>query len=395
MQYRDFSDAVDFITIHVLPYWEDVPVRAEDAAAYVDNIRKRMAVAFPGKDILIGETGWPSRGRMRDEALPSRINQARFISEILDRARLENFRVNLFEAHDERWKRRWEGTVGGHWGLFDRWNRLKYPPGAAVSDHPFWQLQLAFGLVFCSSVFGAAFLELRRRRSPSRMVSWIAIAVSATIGGSLLGVAAEKVLSESYGFGDWLLQGVLFVAAIAAPPLSSLALISARALPTFLELLCPSEDRRVPRSTVILGLKLTVTTVIAAETALGLVFDPRWRDFPFATLTMVAVPFGMLTLFNRRKSDSRPLAEALFAGLFAAAALYILSNEGVHNWQSLWASAAYLLFGIILWKVRFVAVASAKESTAPIGPAESRSLSTQSDGVDAASPARPLGQPAR
>ena len=49
-------------------------------------IRKQVAAAFPGKEILIGETGWPSHGRMRDGALPSRINQARFISEILDRA---------------------------------------------------------------------------------------------------------------------------------------------------------------------------------------------------------------------------------------------------------------------------------------------------------------------
>ena len=77
---------VDFVTVHILPYWEDFPVRAEDAAAHVDDIRKQVALAFPGKEILIGETGWPSKGRMRDGALPSRINQARFISEILDRA---------------------------------------------------------------------------------------------------------------------------------------------------------------------------------------------------------------------------------------------------------------------------------------------------------------------
>ena len=76
-------------------------------------------MAFPGKEVLIGETGWPSKGRMRDEALPSRINQARFLSDILDRAKHENFRVILFEAYDGPWKRQWEGTVGGYWGLFD------------------------------------------------------------------------------------------------------------------------------------------------------------------------------------------------------------------------------------------------------------------------------------
>ena len=76
----DISKCVDFVTIHILPYWEDDPVRAEDAAAHTIDIRKRVALAFPGKEILIGETGWPGRGRMRAGALPSRINQARYIS---------------------------------------------------------------------------------------------------------------------------------------------------------------------------------------------------------------------------------------------------------------------------------------------------------------------------
>src|SRR3977135_676683 len=60
---REIYDAVDFVTIHILPYWEDLPIRAKYAAAHVDAIRKRMAGAFPGKEILIGETGWPRAGR--------------------------------------------------------------------------------------------------------------------------------------------------------------------------------------------------------------------------------------------------------------------------------------------------------------------------------------------
>ncbi|MBV9562881.1 MAG: beta-(1-6) glucans synthase, partial [Bradyrhizobium sp.] len=146
LRYREVAADVDFVTIHILPYWEDFPVRAEDAARHVDDIRQQVAVTFPDKEILIGETGWPSRGRMRDGALPSRIGQARFMAEILDRARRENFRVNVFEAYDEPWKRQWEGTVGGYWGLFDGWHRgLKYPADIAVSEHPSWKLQLAAG----------------------------------------------------------------------------------------------------------------------------------------------------------------------------------------------------------------------------------------------------------
>jgi hypothetical protein len=336
----------------------------------VDDVRKRVAAAFPGKDILIGETGWPSSGRMRDVALPSPVNQARFISEILDRAARENFRVNLFEAYDARWKRRWEGSVGGHWGLFDTWRRLKYPPGAAISDHPVWLLQLACGIVFCASVFAVALLALRRSGSPLKSGSWIAVAVTATVGGSLLGLAAEKMLSESYGLGDWLLRGVLLVAAMAAPLECSHALMSGRALPTFLGLLSPREGKRLSRSTTILGFTLIITTVIATEIAMGLIFDPRWRDFPFADLTMVVVSFSTLMQLNGPKAAKRPVAEAVFAGLFAVAALFILFDEGLHNWQSLWISAIYGLFGATLWQAPSIAVTSAITPALPAGPAE-------------------------
>ena len=36
---REIYDAVDFVTIHILPYWEDIPVKAKYAAAHVDDIR--------------------------------------------------------------------------------------------------------------------------------------------------------------------------------------------------------------------------------------------------------------------------------------------------------------------------------------------------------------------
>jgi exo-beta-1,3-glucanase (GH17 family) len=353
LRYPEVHDVVDLVTIHILPYWEDFPVRAEYAAAHVDAIRTRVALAFPGKEILIGETGWPSRGRMRDAALPSRINQARFMSEIIDRARQENFRVSLFEAYNEPWKRQWEGTVGGYWGLINREDRdLKYPPGGAIINYPLWKLQLGCGLALSISVFGAALLTLRRQPPARRLASWVAVAISATVGGTLLGVGAEKMFYESYGFGGWLVQGLLLAAGIAAPLLSPNALMSGRALPTFLELIGPREGRTSSLPMMILGFTLIVTTLIAAQTALGLVFDPRWRDFPFAGLTMAVAPFWTLTLLNRPKSGTRPIAEAVFAGLLAVAALYTAFNEGPHNWQALWTSAAYFLLGVTLWQAR-------------------------------------------
>jgi glucan 1,3-beta-glucosidase len=354
---HEVYEAVDFVTIHILPYWEDFPIRAKYAAAHVDDIRKRMAIALPGKEILIGETGWPSEGRMREGALPSRTNQARVVSEILDLAKQENFRVNLIEAYDQPWKRKLEGTVGGYWGLIDSSARaLKYPPGEAISNYPFWKLQMGSGMAMSLLVFGAAWLTLRRRPWTPRLISWIAVGLSATTAGILLGVAADKLFYESYGFGVWLRWGALLTAGMAAPLLCANALMSGRALPTFVELLGPREDRTRSVLTVLLGAALIVTVLIAAETALGFVFDPRYKDFPFAALTMAVLPFATLTLLNRPQQGARPIAEAVFAALFAIAALYTAFNEGPNNWQSLWTCAVYFVLGVTLWQARGVQI---------------------------------------
>jgi len=382
LRYREIGADVDFVTVHFLPYWEDFPPRAEDAAAHVDGIRKQVAAAFPGKEILIGEAGWPSHGRMRDGALASRVNQARFISEILDRARRDNFRVNLFEAYDEPWKRRWEGTVGGYWGLFDSVDRkLKYPAGEAISNYPFWKLQMACGLALCICVFGSALLTLKHRPSHPGLASWIAVAVSATVGGILLGVSADKMLHESYGYGGWLLQGLLLAAGIAAPLLSTYALMSGRALPAFLEVLGPPKGRTPFFMTNMLGITLIVTTLVAAEIALSLVFDARWRDFPFAALTMAVVPFWTLAFLNGPKSGTRPLSEAVFTGLFALAAVYIILNEGSDNWQAMWTGAVYFLLGSALWQARTVAVAEVTSTSTPAVLREVGSDSRRADGI--------------
>ncbi len=223
LRYREVSDDVDFVTVHMLPYWEDFPPRAEFAAEHVDAIRKRVAMAFPGKEILIGETGWPSKGRMRAGALPSRINQARFNSEILDRAKQENFRVILFEAYDEPWKRQWEGTVGGYWGLFDGKHRtMKYPPG--VSRQQLSVLEAAAGMRVGSEHF-------RIRRSMDGTAT-PAIAAAIDIVGRRGGIRDRRrnsagrkrrqhALPKVYGLNGWLGRGLLLAAATAAPLLSS------------------------------------------------------------------------------------------------------------------------------------------------------------------------------
>ncbi|MGY8662873.1 beta-(1-6) glucans synthase [Bradyrhizobium sp. UFLA05-109] len=349
---REVYDAVDFVTIHILPYWEDFPIRAKFAAAHLEQIRQRMAVAFPGKEILIGETGWPSEGRMREGALPSRTNQARVVSEILTLAKAQGFRVNLIEAYDQPWKRQIEGTVGGYWGFIDSVRRqLKYPPGEPISNFPYWKWYMGAGMAVSMLVFAVAGLTLRRRPWTPRFSAWLGVGISATSAGVLFGIAFDKMYYESYGWGGWLQWGALLAAGVLSPIFCAQALVSGRGLPTFLDILGPREERKWSKLTAALGLTLAVTAVIATETALGFVFDPRYRDFPFASLTMAVVPFALLML-NRPQTGLRPIAESVFAGLLALSAAYVLINEGRDNWQSLWTCAMYLLLAFTLWRAR-------------------------------------------
>ena len=91
-------------------------------------------------------------------------------------------------------------------------------------------------------MFGAAWLTLRRRPWTPRLAAWLAVAISATSAGILLGIAVDKMLYESYGIGGWLQWGALLAAghrvAAAMRPRPDVG----RALPTFLELLGPREQ---------------------------------------------------------------------------------------------------------------------------------------------------------
>ena len=123
LRHRDVAAAVDFITVHILPYWEDHPIPVDQAARHVSLIRNQVVAAFPDKEIFLGEFGWPSAGRMREGALPSPVNAARVLQEVVAQGKRENYRVNLIEAYDQPWKRKLEGTVGGYWGLYDAYER--------------------------------------------------------------------------------------------------------------------------------------------------------------------------------------------------------------------------------------------------------------------------------
>jgi exo-beta-1,3-glucanase (GH17 family) len=356
LRYREIYDAVDFVTIHILPYWEDFPVPARDAAAHVDAIRSRVVQSFSGKEVLIGETGWPSAGRMRAGALPSPANQARVIHEVLTVAKRGDYRVNVIEAFDQPWKRWLEGTVGGHWGLFDdEWRQPKFVWGAPVSNHPAWRLQAAAGAVLTVLVFTAAWFGRPRGAVPS-FDRWLAVAAIALVAGALFGWTLEKAALESLGIGGWLRSSVLVAIAIAAPAVTATAVMRATSMPTFAEVLGGAAGRPSDPVALALGLVFVVLCATALQVALGLVFDPRYRDFPFTALTAGALPYLLASLIGPRGRGPRGTAEMVSAAALGLSAVYIVLNEGLANWQAPWFCAA--LAALVIALLRPAAVPS-------------------------------------
>ncbi|MGD9921560.1 MAG: beta-(1-6) glucans synthase [Pseudorhodoplanes sp.] len=349
LRHRDLATAVDFVTIHILPYWEDFPIAAGNAAAHVESIRERMAAAFPGKDILIGETGWPSAGRMREAALPSRINQALVVQEVLAIAKNKGYRVNVIEAFDQPWKRRLEGTVGGYWGLFDdATRRAKFEWGRPVSNHPFWRWQAAGGIAFAALIVAVA---LRSRTTNFTLLRWAAIAAIALASGITIGWAAEMMLYESLGVGGWLRSVALLAAAALMPLAAAAVLMRGERLASFSDVLAGRGGAASSRSGWLAGALVVGVTVLAIQVALGLVFDPRYKDFPFAPLTAPIVSIALVALASSSSDSEAGLAERVAAATLALSGLYILFNESFANWQSVWLCA--LLFALSISLVRF------------------------------------------
>jgi exo-beta-1,3-glucanase (GH17 family) len=359
---RELAAAVDFVTIHILPYWEDFPIAADRAGVHVDSIRDRVAASFPGKEILIGEVGWPSAGRMREGALPSLSNQAHVLEEVMARAKAKNYRVNLIEAFDQPWKRTLEGTVGGYWGLFGSTVReQKFAWGESVSDHPWWPWQLAAGVMLAAAVFAAAVraggpsISKGKKGPPGSVMAGVAgIGLAAGVTAPW---AVENVIIESLGPGGWV-RGVAFVAvAFAAPVAAAMALSANEAVPAFARVLGRPGER--PRGFIARasGLVLAATTVLAIQTALGLVFDPRYRDFTDAQLSSAVAPFAIIILLGAgssgvRRVGARGPAETIAAITLAGSAIYIVLNEGFANWQALWFGAVLMLLAVTLCRQR-------------------------------------------
>ncbi len=186
------------------------------------SIREKMGAAFPDKDILIGETGWPSQGRMREGALPSLVNQVADPpgdSGAGQAARLPGQRHRglrpALEAAAGRHRRRLLGAVR----LTRRGSRSSsggaglQPSALAVARRasalPSWPLIFAAGGVDAA----AGWCVPRHRRGRGWRLPSMALCGRCGCWGS----RSKRPVYESLGLGAWLRSGALVALAAFVP----------------------------------------------------------------------------------------------------------------------------------------------------------------------------------
>ena len=327
LRHPELAQSVDFLTIHILPYWEDRPVSPQRAVQHVAAVYAKVQQAFPGRRVMIGETGWPSAGRPRHAASASVVNEARYLREFLRYAATVHMPYNVIEAFDQPWKRAQEGTAGGYWGIFDAQARPKFPMQGPVTESPRWWAGWLAGAL------GAGLFALagawRRRWHGWR--GWATLGLAGIASGCALAWQFRQMLFACRGGWEWT---VSFAAC-------ALALFTALRLARWVALRLGT---RAPlaasagwwRSAWLFGL---------AFYGLLLVFDGRYRDFPLGLFMLPCVGHALVGWLSDRRAVAMPLLEERFlaAWLPVLAAIVVVQEAGLTPVVWLWLGLNLLL----------------------------------------------------
>jgi len=380
----DLAQVASFVTVHILPYWEDHPIGIEHALDHVQSIYRKVQAAFPDKRVVIGETGWPSAGRPRLEATPSLVNEARFIREFVAYAEREKIPYNIIEAFDQPWKRVQEGTVGGHWGLYDAAGAEKFAFTGPIVARATWRIEL---LATASGIVLFVLLGLARKpRLDTRALALFGVA--GAVAGSVLCAQWQYMGTANRTWLDWTATAVWATSGSLTYIVVMFALarwLSGAAYPQ-----CAASIANVVRSwghkshvttdtNRLLGVLRFLVLLGAAYVCLALVYDGRGRDFPIALLALPTLAFALVECVTPTRAEALlESEEQLLAWCVGLAPLYIAWHETFANSRAIaWCGLCVLLAVTLLighWRARLLIK---RRATHPHQSAEQQSHAAQ------------------
>jgi exo-beta-1,3-glucanase (GH17 family)/cellulose synthase/poly-beta-1,6-N-acetylglucosamine synthase-like glycosyltransferase len=179
LHYPELADHVDYITVHMLPYWEGIDV--DIAVDYIVDKMEQLEAAFPDKEILIGEVGWPSDGRTREAAVASEANEALFLRRFLHRATELDYEYFLMEAFDQPWKAENEGGVGAYWGVYDVERNPKFSFAEPIVRTPGWEVLAAISILTSVILLGIFGINSKALKTKGYGLMALVASVTATV----------------------------------------------------------------------------------------------------------------------------------------------------------------------------------------------------------------------
>ncbi|HEY4366542.1 MAG TPA: glycosyltransferase [Steroidobacteraceae bacterium] len=209
----ELAEHVDFITVHLLPYWEGIKV--EQSVDYLSARMEQLANRFPDKRIVIGEVGWPSDGRTRDAAVASASNEALFLRRFLARARQEGYVYYIMEAFDQPWKARYEGAVGAYWGVYNVDRKPKFEFVKPIVRIPQWHVLAAISVIIAAILLALLYVNSTRIGTRGRSLLAIVVYAAATVAVLVIYTYSQQYLTfASVLIGTFLILGMLGVIAV-------------------------------------------------------------------------------------------------------------------------------------------------------------------------------------
>ncbi len=166
VKYPELAEHVDYIAVHMLPFWEGLSV--DIAVNHVIERMNDLKRLFPGKPIVITEVGWPSNGRTRKEAVASEANEAIFLRRFLELAHKENYVYYVMEAFDQPWKQETEGSVGAYWGVYNFERQPKFTFDQPIVEIPDWPILAGISVIVALVTFALLLIDSRHLRKRGR-----------------------------------------------------------------------------------------------------------------------------------------------------------------------------------------------------------------------------------
>ncbi len=323
LKHPAIKESTDFVTIHILPYWEDEPMGIKRAINHLADVRGEVESILKDKNILIGETGWPSEGRMREDAHPSKINQALFVREFVQLAVKNNWDYNIIEAFDQPWKRVSEGAVGGFWGLFDKDRNDKNVFAGDVSNFPNYKY-LAFGTLALILLF--SFLLKNKEISTKRLIAFSSVN---TIFAILFVLQIEQYNLTTRTFFEEIWALLILAVHIAIYYFFLLNIVKNK------------ENDSIPISL------FYSSAILMLITNIGLAFDGRYKNFEIYVFMISAISF-LWAYRNKISELNFGKFEKVLSLLVIISSAYTIYNETIVNiFSNVWIIIT-LVFAYIL-----------------------------------------------